>query len=620
LDNILENINDIKDIKKLKVNELEKLSSEIREFLINSVSKTGGHLASNLGVVELTLALHYVFNSPEDKLIWDVGHQSYIHKILTGRKDKMDTIRQFEGLSGFPKRSESEHDVFETGHSSTSISAALGFVNARDIKGDDYSVVSIIGDGALTGGMALEAINNAGRKKSNMIVILNDNEMSISKNVGSISSYLNRVRTGTAYYTAKRGIETAISKIPGIGNGAVRFIRKTKESLKLFLVNGGMLFEEFGFRYIGPIDGHDIDDLIDVLKRVKKINAPVMVHVHTKKGKGYAPAEEKPDVFHGVGKFDVETGKSLEKSSISFSKVFGSKMVELGQKNMNLVAITAAMAGGTGLGEFEKRFPDRFIDVGIAEQHGVTLAAGMASSGMLPVFALYSSFLQRAYDQLVHDVALQNLHVVICVDRAGIVGRDGETHQGVFDSAFLYHIPNVTVLAPVDAADMENMLEWAVNEGTGPIVIRYPRGYVDSTLPENRIEFNNTEILKEGKDITIVTFGRIVHEALKASEVLKNDGIEAGVVVLKSIKPLDNELIIKEGRKTGKVLFVDETVGFGSVGRLLCDFLPENVELKLHTLPDDFIEHGSVDELFEKYEMDGDGIRKNILHWFNDEK
>lgn len=618
MDNILDSINNVEDIKKLKTNELEKLSSEIREFLIDSVSKTGGHLASNLGVVELTLALHYVFESPEDKLIWDVGHQSYVHKMLTGRKDKMGTIRQFGGLSGFPKRSESEHDVFETGHSSTSISAALGFVNARDIKGDDYSVVSIIGDGALTGGMALEAINNAGRNKSNLIVILNDNEMSISKNVGSISSYLNRVRTGTAYYTAKKGIENVISKIPGVGNAVVRFIRKTKESLKTFLVNGGMLFEEFGFRYIGPIDGHNIDDLIDVLERVKKIDAPVMVHVHTKKGKGYLPAEEKPDVFHGVGKFDVKTGESLDKSSISFSKIFGRKMVDLAEKNKNLVAITAAMAGGTGLSEFEKKFPNRFIDVGIAEQHGVTLAAGMASSGMVPVFALYSSFLQRAYDQLVHDVALQNLHVVICLDRAGIVGRDGETHQGVFDSAFLYQIPNITVMAPVDASDMENMLEWAVNEGKGPIVIRYPRGYVNSSLTEERENFENTEILKKGKDIVLVAFGRLVHEAMKASVLLKDDGIDAGVIALKTIKPIKGDFVIEEGIKTGKVLFVDETVRCGTVGRLLYDFLPENVEMKLHTLPDDFIEHGSVEELFEKYEMDGEGIRKNVLEWLRD--
>lgn len=619
MNNILDDINDIKDIKKLKINELEKLSNELREFLINTVSKTGGHLASNLGVVELTLALHYVFDSPEDKLVWDVGHQSYVHKILTGRKDRMGTIRQFGGLSGFPKRSESEHDVFETGHSSTSISAALGFVNARDIKGEDYSVVAIIGDGALTGGMALEAINNAGRNKSNMIVILNDNEMSISKNVGSISSYLNRVRTGTAYYTAKRGIETAISKIPLVGNSVVRFIRKTKESLKTFLVNGGMLFEEFGFRYIGPIDGHSIVDLIDVLERVKKIDAPVMVHVHTKKGKGYLPAEEKPDVFHGVGKFDVKTGKSLDKSSISFSKVFGNKMVDLAGENENLVAITAAMAGGTGLAEFAIKYPKRFIDVGIAEQHGVTLAAGMASSGMVPVFALYSSFMQRAYDQLVHDVALQNLHVVICIDRAGIVGRDGETHQGVFDSAFLYQIPNVTVMAPVDASDMENMLEWAVNEGTGPIVIRYPRGYVNSSLPEKREAFDNTEIIKEGSDITLVTYGKLVHDAVKASEILKGEGIDAGVIALKTIKPISRDLIIEEGRKTGRILFVDETVKYGSVGRLLHDFLPEHVKMRLHTLPDDFIEHGSVVELFAKYQLDDQGISKVALQWLRNE-
>lgn len=618
MDKILDSIDDTNDIKELNINELEKLSDEIRAFLIDSVSKTGGHLASNLGVVELTLALHYVFDSPEDKLIWDVGHQSYVHKILTGRKKQMSTIRQFKGMSGFPKKSESIHDVFETGHSSTSISAALGFVNARDIKGDDYSVVAIIGDGALTGGMALEALNNAGRKKSNMIVILNDNEMSISKNVGSISSYLNKVRTGTAYYTAKKGVETFISKIPGIGRGLVRLIRNTKESLKTFLVNGGMLFEKFGFRYIGPIDGHNIDELIDVLERVKKINAPVLVHVHTKKGKGYLPAEQKPDIFHGVGKFDVETGQSLEKSSITFSKIFGKKMIEMAKTNENLVAITAAMAGGTGLGEFAEKFPERFIDVGIAEQHGVTLAAGMASSGMIPVFALYSSFLQRAYDQVIHDVALQNLHVIICLDRAGIVGRDGETHQGVFDSAFLYQIPNFTVLAPTDGADMENMLQWAVNEGKGPIVIRYPRGYVDSKFQKKRENFKNTEVIKEGKDITLVAFGRLVHEAVKAADLLAGMGIEAGVIALKAIKPIDEEFIVREGKSTGKVLFIDETVGCGSVGRLLFDFLPKNVEMKLHTLPDDFIEHGSVEELFEKYRLDGDGIYQKVIEWLGD--
>ncbi|MDP3388125.1 MAG: 1-deoxy-D-xylulose-5-phosphate synthase [Eubacteriales bacterium] len=615
---ILDSVNCLDDLKKLNIEELEDLAEDIRQFLISSISKTGGHLASNLGVVELTIAMHYVFDSPKDKIIFDVGHQSYVHKIITGRKNRFDTLRQLEGLSGFPKKSESDHDIFETGHSSTSISAALGLVNARDLKGEDFNVISLIGDGALSGGMALEAMNDAGRKKSNLIVILNDNEMSISKNVGSISTSLSRLRTGKAYYSVKKEVETFLGKIPGVGKYAIKFIRKIKESFKLFFVNGGMLFEELGFRYIGPVDGHSMADLISILQRVKNTKAPILLHVHTKKGKGYKPAEQKPDVFHGVGKYDEATGDLIGVDSVSFSDVFGRKLVELGTRDNRIVAITAGMKNGTGLEAFAEKFPKRFFDVGIAEQHGVTLSAGMAAGGLIPVFPLYSTFLQRAYDQLVHDVALQNLHVILCVDRAGLVGKDGETHQGVFDSGFLYQIPNLTILTPSDFDDMEKMLEWSVFSGKGPIVIRYPRGSAEKTGTDHGENLLDPRLLKSGEDITLVTFGRLISEVYQAALDLEEIGISAGVVKLKAIKPLDPDLIIKESIRTKRILFIDETVKYGSVGRILNDFIPRDVDLRILSLPDQFIEHGSVEELTEKYGLGHAGIVDKASEWINE--
>ncbi|HBH12745.1 MAG TPA: 1-deoxy-D-xylulose-5-phosphate synthase [Clostridiales bacterium] len=615
---MLDRVNSIDDMKKLNTKELEELAEDIRYFLIDTISNTGGHLASNLGVVELTIAIHYVFDSPKDKIIFDVGHQSYVHKILTGRKNQFSTLRQFEGLSGFPKKSESEHDIFETGHSSTSISAALGLVNARDLKGEDFNVISLIGDGALSGGMALEAMNDAGRKKSNLIVILNDNEMSISKNVGSISTSLSRLRTGTTYYSLKKGIETFLGKIPIVGKYTIKFIRKIKESFKLFFVNGGMLFEELGFRYIGPVDGHDIEDLISILERVKDTKVPIVLHVHTKKGKGYKPAEQKPDIFHGVGKYDKETGDLVGGDVVSFSDVFGKKMVEMATRNNNIVAITAGMKSGTGLEAFAEKFPERFFDVGIAEQHGVTLSAGMASGGLIPIFPLYSTFLQRAYDQLVHDVALQNLHVILCVDRAGLVGRDGETHQGVFDSGFLYQIPNLMILTPSDFDDLEKMLEWSVFSGKGPIVIRYPRGSAEKIGTNHSENLLDPKLLRSGDDITLVTYGRLISEVYQAALELDRKGISAGVINLKAIKPLDSDLIRSESSKSKRILFVDETVKYGSVGRILNDLIPNDVDLRILSLPDQFIEHGSVEELTEKYGLDHAGIVEKASKWIGE--
>lgn len=615
---ILDRVNSIDDMKKLNTIELAELAEDIRYFLIDTISNTGGHLASNLGVVELTIAIHYVFDSPKDKIIFDVGHQSYVHKILTGRKNQFSTLRQFEGLSGFPKKSESEHDIFETGHSSTSISAALGLVNARDLKGEDFNVISLIGDGALSGGMALEAMNDAGRKKSNLIVILNDNEMSISKNVGSISTSLSRLRTGTTYYSLKKGIETFLGKIPIVGKYTIKFIRKIKESFKLFFVNGGMLFEELGFRYIGPVDGHDIEDLISILERVKDTKVPIVLHVHTKKGKGYKPAEQKPDIFHGVGKYDKETGDLVGGDVVSFSDVFGKKMVEMATRNNNIVAITAGMKSGTGLEAFAEKFPERFFDVGIAEQHGVTLSAGMASGGLIPIFPLYSTFLQRAYDQLVHDVALQNLHVILCVDRAGLVGRDGETHQGVFDSGFLYQIPNLMILTPSDFDDLEKMLEWSVFSGKGPIVIRYPRGSAEKIGTNHSENLLDPKLLRSGDDITLVTYGRLISEVYQAALELDRKGISAGVINLKAIKPLDSDLIRSESSKSKRILFVDETVKYGSVGRILNDLIPNDVDLRILSLPDQFIEHGSVEELTEKYGLDHAGIVEKASKWIGE--
>lgn len=474
MDNILDKVNNPEDLRKLNLKEKEQLATEIRQKVINTVSITGGHLASNLGVTELTIALHSVFNTPKDKIVWDVGHQTYVHKILTGRKDKLDTLRQLGGISGFPKIKESEYDSFDTGHSSTSISVALGMARARDIKKQDNNVIAVIGDGALTGGMALEALNDAGNSKTKLIVILNDNEMSISKNVGGISQFLTKMRTRKFYKKSNNSIRKALEKTPKIGTPIIRLARRIKYSLKqLFLPN--MFFEDLGFKYLGPIDGHDIERIEWILKLAKKEQEPVLVHVITKKGKGYKPAEENPDKFHATGSFEIETGKPKKEKKKDYSVVFGEKLVQLAKNNEKIVAITAAMTDGTGLKEFKEKYPNRFFDVGIAEQHAVSLAAGMAKEGLKPIVPIYSSFYQRAYDQVIHDICIERLPVVLCVDRAGIVGNDGETHQGLLDLAFFNIVPNLTIMAPKDFEELEDMLEYAVNLNS-PVIIRYPRG------------------------------------------------------------------------------------------------------------------------------------------------
>ncbi len=623
MEKLLNQIDNKQRIKDMNMEELKLLAKEIREFMIETISNTGGHLASNLGVVELTIAMHYVFESPEDKFIFDVGHQSYVHKILTGRKDRLYTIRQHGGLSGFPKRAESEHDVFETGHSSTSISAALGFANARDLRGEKHHVIALIGDGALTGGMALEALNNVGRKKTNLIIILNDNEMSISKNVGSISTSLSKMRAGARYYSTKKSVERVLNTVPMIGKHLVRFIKRIKEASKSFFVNGGMLFEEFGIKYIGPVDGHNLEDLIDILKRIKFSKEPLVLHVHTKKGKGYKPAEDNPGVFHGVGKFDKESGEIKSKETETFSDVFGKKIVDIAKKENRVVAVTAAMKNGTGLDAFADQFPNRFFDVGIAEQHGMTLAAGMAAADMIPVYAIYATFLQRAYDQLVHDIALQNHHVVICVDRAGLVGSDGETHQGVFDSGFLYQIPNLTILTPSNSTDLENMLEYAVLEMTGPVVIRYPRGEAKRTTKEPAYSIEQImapQLLKEGKDMMLMTYGRLTKESIEAVSELRRNGVDAGLIKLQAIKPIYTRQMRNMIQKGSKVLFIDETVAKGTVGNLIASELSDHCRFRMLTLPDAFIEHGSVAELTGAYNLDSKGISQEAMDWISEDQ
>ena len=522
---MLERINKANDIKNLNWDELEVLAAEIRQFLVEKVSENGGHLASNLGVVELTMAMHMIYDLPEDKMIWDVGHQAYTHKILTGRKEGFDSLRKFEGMSGFPKRNESDCDSFDVGHSSTSIAAGLGYVEAREILGEDYNVVSVIGDGSLTGGMAYEALNNASHLKSNYVIILNDNNMSISENVGGMSRYLDGIRTANVYNELKKGVTDTLNRIPGVGKNIVSSIRKTKNSIKQLFVPG-MLFEEMGITYLGPVDGHDLKALCRTLKEAQKMNHAVLVHVLTKKGKGYAPAEQFPSKFHGIGPFDIETGNTLEiKEKDTYTDVFGKVMYKLGEQEERLVAITAAMKDGTGLTGFQKKYPERFFDVGIAEEHAVTFAAGLAAAGMKPVFAVYSAFLQRGYDQIVHDVCMQKLPVIFAIDRAGLVGSDGETHQGAYDMAYLNHIPNMTILSPKNKWELADMLRFAVQHD-GPIALRYPRGTAYDGLQEFRspIEYGKSEMIYEESDIAILSVGHMMEEAYKVWKQLKEKG------------------------------------------------------------------------------------------------
>lgn len=613
---LLHSINYPVDIKKLTTSELYQLADEIRSFLIMSVSKTGGHLAPNLGVVELTIALHKVFNMPEDKIIWDVGHQSYVHKILTGRKDKFDTLRKYNGISGFPRPNESEYDSFIAGHSSTSISAAFGFAKARDIKGENYNVAAVIGDGALTGGMAFEALNHAGNTNTNMIVILNDNEMSISPNVGSMSGYLAKIRTGNTYINLRDDIEDIVKKIPAVGNNLYKAAERIKESVK-YLVVKGMLFEELGFTYLGPIDGHDIKEVSNVLTRAKKIKGPVLIHVITKKGKGYYFAERKPDKFHGIGPFTIETGE-VSKSRETYSSVFGEEILNEAVKNEKIVGITAAMPDGTGLTEFSKMFPDRFIDVGIAEQHAVTLSAGIASSGLKPVFAVYSTFLQRAYDQILHDVAIQKLPVMFCIDRAGIVGEDGETHQGVFDISYLRNIPNMVIMAPKSTDEFRKMLRWGFSYTDSPLAIRYPRG-CDSNIKFNEneeIKLGVWEEIEKGEDIAVIATGKMVQHALEASIMLKEVGINITVINARFIKPLD-ENMIKYIYKCHKTVFtIEDNVIGGGFGESVLQYA-SSIDLYKKTVlmgyHDEFIHHGNVSKIYEKYNLDPLGIKNTIL-------
>ncbi len=617
---ILEKIQGVNDIKKLNWDELEVLSTEIRQFLVEKVSNTGGHLASNLGVVELTIAMHLAFSLPEDKMIWDVGHQAYTHKILTGRKDGFDNLRQFGGMSGFPKRKESPCDAFDTGHSSTSISAGLGYVEAREILGQDYKVVSVIGDGALTGGMAFEALNNASHLKSNYIIVLNDNNMSISENVGGMSMYLNGLRTADFYNNLKKGVTNTLNRIPGIGKALVSNIRKTKNSIKQLFVPG-MLFEDMGITYLGPIDGHDIKKLYRIFKEAQKLDNAVLIHVLTTKGKGYTPAEQFPAKFHGIGAFDMETGETVSKKKCTYTDAFSETMCELGEREPKLVAITAAMSDGTGLEAFRVKYPERFFDVGIAEEHAVTFAAGLAVAGLKPVFAVYSAFLQRGYDQLVHDVCMQNLPVVFAIDRAGLVGNDGETHQGVYDIAYMNHIPNMTILAPKNRWELADMLAFATTY-EGPIAIRYPRGAAYEGLQEFRqpIQLGKSETIYREKDMVILSVGNMMETAEKVWKQLKDKGYCCSLVNARFVKPLDTEMLDELSKEHTLYITIEDGVLQGGFGMTVTDYVVKHhphVRVLANGIPDAYIEHGDVSVLRKTIHLDADSIVYKVEEVWN---
>lgn len=614
--NYLNEVNSPDDIKKLNIDEMEELAQEIREFLIKSISKTGGHLASNLGVVELTLALHKVFDSPKDKLIWDVGHQSYVHKIITGRKDEFATLRQLNGLSGFPKESESEHDIFDTGHSSTSISVGLGIACARDIKREDFNVVSVIGDGSITGGMALEAINHLGYLNKKMIIILNDNEMSIDKNVGGMSRYLSSIIRNAKANQVKDQIEKILSMTKA-GNFIYKKADKIKDKIiSKFTPQDCALFESFGIKYYGPIDGHNMKELIDILNKAKKKKGPVLLHVITEKGKGYQFAEEQPNKYHGVSKFNIKEGlKSSSQESIS--NHVGKKLVQMADEDQSIVAITAAMPSGTGLNKFAVSYPYRYYDVGIAEQHATTFAAGLAKEGMKPYFAVYSSFLQRGYDQVIHDVSITKKNVTFLIDRAGLVGNDGETHHGVFDLSYLNIIPNITVMAPKDIRELDLMLDLS-REIDGPVAIRYPRGntyYIDKGS-YNKIEIGTYEVLEEGKDVLVLAIGNMVKKSLNVREILLKDNINPTIVNARFLKPMDENLLHELLKSHSKVVTIEDNVvsgGFGSrINKFVIDNNYNNIKIENIGIPDKFVEHGNVDELFETIGMSDEQIAQRI--------
>lgn len=609
---LLETIEKENDIKKIPLEQMPVLAQEIRDFLLESLSKTGGHLASNLGAVELTMALHYVFSLPKDKIIWDVGHQSYTHKILTGRKDGFKNLRQYGGLSGFPKREESPCDAYDTGHSSTSISAGVGYVCASKVSGEEYHVVSVIGDGALTGGMTYEALNNAASLNKNFVIVLNDNKMSISENVGGISSYLSNLRTAESYTDLKSEVKKTLNKVPGIGPVMVQRIHKTKDSIKQLMIPG-MFFEDMGIKYLGPVNGHDCGRMIQVFQEAKKVNGPVLVHVQTEKGRGYEPARKHPARFHGTSAFNLEHGIPLKTGGkANYTDIFSTVMLKLADRVPNLVALTAAMPDGTGLKRFRNRFPQRFFDVGIAEEHAVTCAAGMALGGMIPVVAIYSSFLQRAVDQIIEDVCLQNLHVIFAIDRAGLVGSDGETHQGCFDLSYLSMIPNMTVLAPKNKWELSDMLKFAVRY-QGPIAIRYPRGEAYDGLEEYRepMVYGKSELIFEGEETALLSVGSMVETAVEVREKLKADKINATLVNARFIKPLDTKILDRLALKHKKIVTMEENVKNGGFGMAVSEYMQEyhpEVKVQIIALPDAFITHGNPKLLKAKAGIDADSI------------
>ena len=614
---ILDSIQKENDIQKIDNKDLPQLAQEIRTFLIEKISENGGHLGSNLGVVELTMAMHLSFHLPEDKMIWDVGHQSYTHKILTGRRDGFDTLRKYGGMSGFPKRKESACDAFDTGHSSTSISAGLGYAMASQLKGDNNYVVSVIGDGSLTGGMAWEALNNASRLKRNFIIVLNDNNMSIAENVGGFSEYLNQVRTRERYQNLKAGVENTLSRLPGRGEQLIRGIRKTKNSIKQFFVPG-MLFEEMGLTYLGPYDGHNIDQLMRAFKEAKQVNGAVVLHVCTQKGQGYEPAMRHPARFHGAEPFVIETGLPKKKRiKANYTDIFSTVMRKMGDREPDVVAVTAAMPDGTGLKRFHNMFPDRFFDVGIAEQHAVTFAAGLAAAGLKPVVAVYSSFLQRAYDQVIHDVCIQNLHVIFAIDRAGLVGSDGETHQGIFDLSYLSSIPNMTVMAPKNKWELSDMMKFAVRYD-GPIALRYPRGEAYDGLSRFRlpIEYGKWETIYDENEIALLAVGSMVKTAVEVRDRLRQMGYGCTLVNARFVKPLDQEAIRTLQAEHQLLVTMEENVKSGGFGEAVLEYLNEiksQTRAMVIALPDDYVEHGNVDLLKQECGIDAESIIKKIV-------
>ena len=613
---LLDSIRQVNDIKNINEEDYDALAEEIRQFLIEKISVTGGHLGSNLGAVELTMALHLALNLPEDKIIWDVGHQSYTHKLLTGRRDGFETLRKYGGMSGFPKRKESNCDAFDTGHSSTSISAGLGLVKARDLKGEKHTVVSVIGDGSLTGGMAYEALNNAARLDTNFIIVLNDNNMSISENVGGVSKYLNNVRTADSYLGLRDGVYNTLKDMPKYGEQMVKFIRRAKNSFKQ-LVIPGMMFEDMGVTYLGPVDGHDIPRLIRVLQEAKRVKKAVIVHVLTQKGKGYAPAERHPARFHGAEPFEIETGlPSHPRTKANYTDIFSTVMTKLGQRDEKVVAITAAMPDGTGLKRFHNMYPDRFFDVGIAEEHAVTFAAGLAAGGMKPIVAVYSSFLQRAYDQILHDVCIQNLPVVFAIDRAGLVGSDGETHQGIFDLSYLSSIPNMHIMAPKNKWELSDMIKYAVDFGA-PIAVRYPRGEAYDGLKDFRlpIEYGKSEWIYEEEDICLIAVGSMVKVAEQVRRELKERGYSCSLINARFVKPIDEEMLM-EARAVHKLLVtMEENVASGGFGEKVREFLDRTGggNMLAVTIPDEYVEHGNVELLKQEIGMDADSVVKRVI-------